>query len=119
MAHHRDLCADDPPHQLRPLASAFDLDGLGPGLFHKPDSVGHALALIRLVAAKRHVRHHQRPPHRSPHAARVEQHLVHGDGQRVLVALHDHGQRVANKDDIQPSLIDQPRAGIVIRRHHG
>jgi len=35
------------------------------------------------------------------------------------VALHDHGQRVADEDDIEADLVDQARAGVVIRGNDG
>ena len=42
------------------------------------------------------------------------QHLVGGDRERVVVAEHGLGQRVADQDDVDASLVDQARAGVVI-----
>ena len=42
------------------------------------------------------------------------QHLVDGDRERVLVAEHGHGQRIADQGNIDAGLVDQARGRVVV-----
>ena len=53
------------------------------------------------------------------HGARVVQHLVHGDGQRVFVAEHDHGEGVADEDEVDAGFVDQAGGGVVVGGERG
>ena len=105
MANDGNLRRSQRAHQLD--ARALNLDCFGAGFLHEPHGVGHPVSNRPVIAAERHVGHHQRAMHGAAYGARVVQHLVHGDGQRVFVAEHDHGQRVADKNQIDPSLVHQ------------
>ena len=104
-------------HQLD--ARPFDLDGFSAGFFHKANGVGHALGDRAVIAAEGHVGHDQRAMHGAAHGARVVQHLVHGDGKRVFVAEDHHGQRVADKDEVDAGLVHQARGGVVVGGERG
>ena len=73
-------------------ARAFDLDGFGAGLLDEADGVGDALGDRAVIAAEGHVGHDERAAHGAAHGARVVEHLVDGDGERVFVAEDDHGR---------------------------
>ena len=117
MADDGNLACDQRADQFD--ARAFDLDGFSAGFFDKADGVGDALGDRAVIAAEGHVGHHQRATHGAAHGARVVQHLVHGDGERVFVAEDHHGQRVADKDEIDAGLVDQPRGGVVVGGERG
>ena len=72
-------------------ARAFDLDGLRAGLLDEADGVGQARANRAVVAAKGHIGHHKGAARCPANRARVVEHLLHRDGQRVLVAQNHHG----------------------------
>ena len=59
-------------------ARPFDLHGFRACFFNEAHRVGHTLRHRAVVAAERHIRHHQCPAHSSPHSTRVMQHLVDG-----------------------------------------
>jgi len=42
-------------------------------------------------------------------------HLVHGDGEGVLVAEHDHAERVAYQHHVDAGFVYKARGGIVVR----
>ena len=116
MAHHRNFRF----HQLRdqfhaPLA-AFDLHRLGARFLHEPHRVAHRLAFVAVKAAVGHVRHQQRPAHSAPHRARVVQHLLHRERQRIFVAEHDHAQRIAHQHHVHARFVDEARRRIVVGR---
>ncbi len=49
----------------------------------------------------------------------MHDHHVERDRQRRLEPVHDHPQRVAHQNHIDPAFIDQARGGIVIGSEHG
>ncbi len=100
-------------------ARAFDLDGFGAGLLDEADGVGDGLGDRAVIAAEGHVGHDERAAHGAAHGARVVQHLVDGDGQRVFVAEDDHGERVADEDEIDAGLVDKARGGVVVGGERG
>jgi len=50
----------------------------------------------------------------APHCTRVVEHLRHGNGQGIFIAQHHHAEGVADQNHVNASLIQQPRAGIVV-----
>src|SRR6516164_3606689 len=52
--------------------------------------------------------------HAAAHGTRVMKHLLDCDRQRVLITQHDHGQRIAHQDHVDPGFIDQSGAGVVV-----
>jgi len=47
------------------------------------------------------------------------QHLLHSDGERVFVAEHGHGQRVANQDHVYTGFVQEARGGVVVGSQAG
>jgi len=67
-----------------------------------------------VVAAEGHVGHYERATNGAANGSRVVKHLVDGDGERVVMAHHDHCQRVADKDQVDTGLVDKARGGVVV-----
>ena len=95
-------------------ARAFDLDGFGAGLFDEADGVGDALGHGGVITAEGHVGHDERAANGAANGARVVQHLVNGDGKGVFMAENDHGQRVADQDEVDACLVNKARGGVVV-----
>jgi hypothetical protein len=100
-------------------ARAFDLDGFGAGFFYKTHGVGQAFGDGAVIAAKRHVGHHQGAANGAADGAGVVEHFIHGDGQGVFVTEDDHGQRVANQKQVDASFVGKARGGVVVRGERG
>jgi hypothetical protein len=107
MAHDRNLGVSEGADQLD--ARAFNLDCFGSGFLHETDGVGQSLGYGTVIAAEGHVGDHQRAAHGAANGAGVMQHLVHGDGQGVVVAQNHHGQRIAHQQQVDAGLICQAR----------
>ena len=116
MAHHRNFGFHQPRDAIHAPLAAFDFHGFGAGFFHEAQALRTASASSIVIAAVGHVRDQQRSPHAAAHGARVVQHFVHGDGQRVFVAEHDHAQRIADEHDVHAGFIEQARRRIVVCR---
>ncbi len=112
MADDRNFGFNEGPHQLD--TRAFDLDGFSACLLEKTDGVGDAVADRTVIAAEGHVGHHEGTAYTAAHGTRVVQHLVHGHGQRVFVAEHDHGERVPDKNEIDAGLVDETRRRVIV-----
>ena len=67
-----------------------------------------------VIRGEGHVGHQEGALHPAAHGAGVVQHLLHGDRQGVLVAQHDHAERVAHQHHVDAGLVDQARAGVVV-----
>ena len=96
------------------LLAALDLYGLGPAVLQKAGSVLDRLLLIDVIRGIRHVGDDERTAYSTAHSAHVMQHLIDRDRQGVLIAEHDHGERVAHQDHVDSSLIDQPRSNVIV-----
>ena len=73
----------------------------------------------RIVSVNRHIRDEQRlfdPPRRR---ASVMQHLVQCYIRSVLITQNYHAYGVAHEDDVDATLIEQTRGGIIVRRERG
>src|ERR1035437_4459207 len=114
MPGDRNLGIDHAPDRLDALFAAFHLARLGAAFFHEAGSVPNGVAGVNLIRPVRHVGDQQRILHAPVHGLDVVQHLVHRNRERVLVTKHGHSQRVADQDNVDASLVDQARRGIVV-----
>ena len=100
-------------------ARAFDFDGFCARFFHKANGVGNPFGNRAVIAAEGHVGHDQSATHGAANGARVVEHLVDGDGKRIFVAENDHGQRVADENEIDAGFVDEARSGVVVCGERG
>ena len=49
----------------------------------------------------------------------VVEHLVHGDGESVFMAEDDHGERVADEEQVDSCIVDEAGTGVVIGGESG
>ena len=98
---------------------AFDLDGFGAGFLDEADGVGKAFSDGAVIAAEGHVGDDESAANGAANGAGVVQHLVHGDGEGVVVAEDDHGERVADQQEIDAGFVDEAGAGVVVRGERG
>ena len=122
VAHHRHARADDPSDDVREVGAALELHRLDAALGDEPDGGAHRVVGARLVAAEREVADGVRAAvaagEAAPHHRRVVDHLVEGDGERRVVPLHHHPERVADEDGVDARGRDEPRRGRVVRGDH-
>ena len=78
--------------------------------------VAHAVRDARVIAQPGHVGHDVGPGPRRGDRAHVVAHRVDRDVQRVLVAQHDVGHRVAHEDHVDPGGVGEARARARRRR---
>ena len=117
VGHHRHLGVGEGRHQLG--AVAFDLHPLRPRLLDEADGVGHRVVGAEVERAIGHVRHQQGALDAPAGRFGVVDHLVHGDRQRVRMAQHDHGERVAHQDDVHSGRVGRaPLREVVGGDHH-
>ena len=76
------------------------------------------LQRVALIAAERHVAHHERPRHTVAHALRMINHMVKRDGQRGGVARHHIGCGIAHQYHVYAGLVDELGSGIVVGGEH-
>ena len=109
MAHHRDLGVEDGAHRVEPLAPTFELHRAGAGADERR-RVADGLLARHVVAHPRQVADDERLRLRARDRADVVRHVVDGDVQRVVVAEHDHRERVADEDHVDARFVDDARA---------
>ncbi len=110
-----DLGVGHAPHERCPALAAFDLDRVRPRFLEQPRGVADAVGDGHMVRAVGHIRDEEGTLHTASDGAGVMQHLVHGDGESVVIAKHGHANGVADENDVDASLIDQARCGVVVR----
>ena len=111
---YRDAAGGDGPDPVADRRAPFQLHGVGAGLLHQPAGVGHRLLHGDLIAHKGHVHHHEGGLAGPGHAAAVDDHLLHGDGEGVRIALHGHAQAVPHQDGVDAGLIHEAGGGVVV-----
>ena len=90
-----------------------------------PASLTKRMALLRpsameaVIAAEGHICDDQRATDGAADGAGVVEHLVHGDGEGVFMAEDDHGERVADEEQVDSSFVDQAGAGVVVGGERG
>src|SRR6266545_4358477 len=116
VAHDRNPSLDESTSQFQ--HGSLELDRMGPTLLEEPAGVTDALLQGRLIREERHVAHDQGVLGPAGHRAGVVEHLLHGDGQRVLVAKDVVGQRVTHQQGWHPCFIENPGGGVVVGGEH-
>ena len=118
MAHDGDAGREDALDGFEHLFAPFQLDGVGAGLLHDADGGGESLLGVALIGAEGHVDDNEGPGDGAGDGGGVDDHLVEGDGEGGLVALHDVGGAVADEDDIDFGAVDELRHGVVVGGEH-
>ena len=90
-----------------------------PASFMKRVAFRTASSGANVVRTVGHVGGEERVFHAAPDGVSVVKHFVDRDRKCVRVAEHGHGQGVADQNDVDGSLVDQARAGIVVRGQAG
>ena len=87
-------------------------------LLHDAHGRVQSLNAVALIAAERHVAHHERTVHAVAHALRMVYHLVEGHGEGGGVAHHHVGCGVAHENHVYAGLVDELGHGIVVGCEH-
>jgi hypothetical protein len=100
MPHHGDLRAHDRPYRFRHLSSALQLDGAHAALLDQAAGIPDGLGQVDLIAQKRHITNDHRVLNPSRHTPAVIQHLVHGDREGGIPALHRHAEGIPDQNRV-------------------
>ena len=118
MAADRDSGPHQSPHLGRDLFPALDLDRLASTLLHQPSRVLQSLGRRYLIGQKGHVRDQKSVLRPAPGGPGVMDHVGHGHRHGGIIAKHDHPQRIADQDDVDPRFLRQTGRWIIIGRQH-
>jgi hypothetical protein len=111
---HRDFRLNHSFDQARSLFAAFNLYRFGASVLYEARGIAQRFALANVIRGERHVRDQECVLHPAAHGAGVVQHLLHGDGQCILVTQYDHAKRIADQDHVDASFVHQARAGVIV-----
>ena len=118
VAHHRDARIHHQPDLGADLRPALQLHRVHAALFQEATGIFERLMDIALIAHEGHVADQEREAGAALHRAAVVEHLVHGDGQRVLMPKDDHRERVADQDRVDAARFGQLGRRVVVGRDH-
>src|SRR5579872_1962592 len=96
VAGDRDLRIDYAAYQIGAFLSTFHLHRFGAPLFHEARGIAQCLVRCYVKRSERHVGYEKRMLHPTPDGFGVMQHFVNRDRERVFVAQHRLGKRVAD-----------------------
>jgi hypothetical protein len=116
VGHHGDPDVHEPVDEVQ--LGALDLHRVRTALLHEPAGVADAVLDRHLVGQERHVPDDHRPFHAPGDGLRVMQHLLHRDRERVRVAQDVVRDRVADEEDRDAGLVEDPRGGEVVGGEH-
>jgi len=119
VGHHRNLGSDHGRDRCGAPDAAFQLHGMRTAFLHQAARVFQGLLRADLEAHEWHVGHEQAAANTAGHEAGVVDHLVERDRQAVIVALHDHAERIANEETIDAGGVEEASHGVVVGREHG
>src|SRR5690606_30937489 len=86
---------------------------------HDPDSRTQGLTGIALVSTERKIYNNQCTFYTANDRSRVIDHLIERDRKGGLMAGHNVGGRVTDKNAIDQRSVNDPRHTVVIRSEHG
>ena len=115
----RDSRLDHMTDSRQHFLAALQFDSICSTLFQNPHGIAHRLFLADLITAEGHIHNDQRVLGCAYNSLGQEDHLVHGDRQRILVAAHHVAGTVTNQKYIHSCLVKQFGEGEIIRRKHG
>ena len=118
VAHHRDAGLDEQAHRLGDARAALQLDGLRAALLEHAAGVAQGVGGAGLVAHERHVGDDVRLAGGADDGLHVVQHLVHGHGDRGVVAEDDVAEAVADEDERDAGLFDEAGGRVVVGGDH-
>ena len=78
-----------------------------------------ASSMLSWIGQERHVRDDQRPLGAAADGARMVDHHVERDGKGVVVAEHNHAERIADQNHIDAGAIQQARHREIVRGPDG
>ena len=116
VAHHRDAGVDERPGGVdatRP--TALELHRVHAPLLQKPRRGRHRVRGAPLVGAEREVADEEGPRGAARDRAAVREHLVEGDGERRVVAVHDHRRAVPDEAHVEAREVDVHGARVIVR----
>ena len=117
MAHHWDLGVDDLLDHRESLTPALKLHRVRTGT-HQPSSIAHCLLRRDVVAHPGQVADDVAVGLGPGDRRRVVHHVVDRHLQGVVVPEHDHGDGVADENEVGTGLARDASAGCVVRRDH-
>jgi len=118
VGQHRNAAADQLFDERGNRRAAFELDRVGPRLLDGAPGVAERLFVAGLVAHERHVEDDERVGCAAPDRFGMMKRLLHGVGERVLVAENGHGQRVAHQQRVDSGgVADGGARGVVDGDH--
>ena len=117
VAHDGDLGAEDARDDRGAHHAPLELHAAGTGSDERC-GVAHRVIDAGVVAHPRQVAHDERRRRRPGDGARVPRHVVDRHVQRVGVAEHRVGHRVAHQQQVHAGGVAQPRGGLVVGGHH-
>ena len=119
VTHHRDLGVEDRLDGFDAARlSAFDLHRLRAGLDERARRCAPILRPTRGTRGTACRRRRARATRRARRRARVVEHVVDRDAQRVGVSEDDHAEGVADEDDVGAGGVGDLRARVVVRGEH-
>ena len=84
------------------------------GFFHQPTGILEGLLRADLETHEGHIGHEQAAAHAPGHQTGVIDHLLHGDGQGVLLPLNHHAERIAHENGVHSRLVDEMGEGVIV-----
>ena len=118
MCHNGDRCLCDCFNLGTNRRAALQLDSLTSALLHQSACIHNGIINGGLVAHKGHIADHECIFCTSGNSGGVVNHILHGNGDGILIAEHNHAQRVANQNGIYATFIHQLCCGIIISGQH-
>ncbi len=99
-------------------ATPFELYPFGAAFLDKTPRVPHRVLDARLITHERHVADEHRAELRAADRLEMMDDLVHRDGERVLVAEHDHPEAVPDQDHLDAGRVLDPGGLVIVRGEH-
>ena len=118
MSHHRHTGLNHMADSRQDLFAAFEFDGIAAALFENLNGIADCLFFAHLIAAERHIADNERVLRGSYHTFGEENHLVHGNRQRVLVSAHYIAGAIAYQKHIDTRFVHQRSEGEIITGQH-
>lgn len=119
MTHHGDTGLHHPFNLRQDLLAALQLHAIAAGLFQDAYGIAYGIFCGNLITTEGHVTDYQAVLRSAYDATSQENHLIYGNGERVLVSANYIAAAIAYQEYIDTRFVHQTGQGEIIRCEHG
>ena len=118
VGNYRDRSLNDSLDHVADICAALELYSVCAALLDEASGIYYSLFNTHLIGHKRHICHNECIHSSSRNCCRMVYHILHCDRKSVLIAEHNHSERVTDEDRIDSAFIHNFCCCVIVSGKH-